>query len=62
MIDSGRRPDALIGGVVGGTLSVVCGVVVVIVLVKLCRHWRQRKKAQQIGEITFLFLFFQSLK
>lgn len=53
MIETGRRPDLIIAGVVGGTISVVCGIVVIIVILKVClSRRRHRHKDKHIGQFT----------
>jgi len=37
----------MIGGVIGGTATVVIAVIIVVVIVRLCRQWRRYQKAVQ---------------
>jgi uncharacterized protein (DUF2062 family) len=59
MIETGRRPNVFIGGVIGGTISAVCGCVVVIVTIKVCLNRRRRRqKDKHIGQFTHLHSLF----
>jgi hypothetical protein len=47
---SRRSSDLLIGGIVGGTAGTVVVVIAVIITVRLCRQWKQHKKALQSAQ------------
>ena len=47
MSDGTRRSDLVIGGLIGGTAAALVASVIIIVIVRLCRQWRQYQKAVQ---------------